>query len=446
MREIWIPLALITLFMFLNIIRRYIKKLRVIDGLAWLPLLALLSALALVPAYGFRPETIPLLLYSLVLTVITVFKQLNGDIKFRSFRDGRFAFVFFPLFLLAAAAATAFYFTPQKDLSIGAGGVYTTNVDDYVIHVYTDENDRMPSSRPLLIILPPEFGSLSAVDETAGKLRDRGFTVLAFARNSSINPAKTLRRFNAFVSGNTSARANGFGRVLEEERKEDALFILSWIRRNPHLEGKGPLFDAASKDAVYAAGYDTGGSALILLGDSFSAPNIKVRGLIAIESPLWSLYRGEENLMPDLPADAGWFQSVKHGVMRWLFDIKPKKIIGLAAVPEIQAPILFLVSDRSRTPRYSKGRYGALFECFASSRGRAILASVDGAGPLDYSDFPSCYPIVTALMKGPGKSGRSVFDKPPPTDAIIAWFAEEDIRLPGNNALPAGFQIQTNGK
>ena len=451
MREIWIPLALVTLFLFLHIIRRYIKKLRVIDGLAWLPLLALLSTLAIFPAYGFRPEIIPLLLYSLVLTVIVIFKQLNGDIKFRSFRNGRPGFVIFPLILLAAAAVTAFYFTPKKALSPVIGGVYTVSENDYAIRIYTDENDRMPSRRPLLIILPPELGSLAVVDEISGELRDCGFTVLACARNSGINPAKTFRYFNAFVSGNTSVRANESGRALEDERKKDAGFILSWIRRNPNIEGAGRLFDIASKDAVYAAGYDTGASALILPGALFSAGDIKVQGLIVIECPLWSLYRGEENMMQDLPANAGWFQSVKHGVMRWLFDIKPKKIIGLTSVPELSAPVLFLVSDRSR--EIPASRYEALFKCFASAQAPAVLASADGAGPLDYSGFPSCYPIVTAVLKGRGGTGRSAFREPPPAGAIIAWFAgsvfaagNEDKWPLRKTALPAGVHIQVNGK
>jgi len=480
MQEIWKPLALITFFLFLHIIRPYIKKLKVIDGLAWLPLLALLSTLALIPAYGFRPETIPLLLYSAVLTVAIFFKQLNGDIKFRNFRKRKIIFIFFPLVLLAAAGATAFCFTPRKNLSLSTHGVHAYGINDYSIRIYTDENDISPQRRPLLILLPPELGSLPAVDETAGKLRDLGFTVLTCARNNRINPLEFFRLTSAFFSGNSSAAANKRGRALEERRKEDIRFVLSWVRQNPYLYGTVQLFNVASRDAVFFAGYDTGGSALILLEnfiedfieDFISASAIKVRALIAIEAPLWSLYAEEVNQIPEIPADASWFQSVKLGAYRWLMEIKPGKITGMTHIPELSVPTLFLISDWSRgtaTGRQRRssgtrpGRYDALFKCFDSARGQASLVSADGAGPLDYSDFPARYPIITFIMRGRSAAAWNFSfsnfslnspawnadSAPAQSAAIITNFAESVFRAEedeswrlGRAALTARIQIE----
>ena len=466
MQEIWIPLTLITLFLFLHIIRPYIKKLRAIDGLAWLPILALLSIMALIPAYGFRPETLPLLLYSAVLTVMVIFKQINGDIKFRSFRKRKFIFVFFPLILLIAAAGTAFYFTPQKNLSLSTHGVHDLSINDYEIRIYMDENDSMPNKRPLLVLLPPAFGALAAMDETAGALRDRGFTVITCARNYGVNPMEGFRLIQAFIFGNVSAGANERGRALEEKRKEDAMFILSWIRQNPRLNGGANLFNIASRDAVFIGAYDAGGSALILLGDSaFKAGTregavpgrgsggIKICGLVAIESPLWSLYQSEVNQIPDIPADSGWFQSVRYGIRRWLLEIKQKKITGLANIPELSIPVLFLVSDWSREQNFLSSRYEALLKCYASAQGQAFMISADGAGPLDYSDFPVLYPLVTTIFGGCLKSAWNAIESPGQSAAIITYFAESVLNAGGgelwplrNTALPAGVQIEANGK
>ena len=456
MREIWIPLALITLFIFLHIIRPGLKKLKTIDGLAWLPLLALISTLALIPAYGFRPETLPLLLYSAVLTVIVFFKQINGDIKFRSFGKGRFVLIFFPLVLLAAAGATAFYFTPQKDLSFSTLGVHTLNANGYTIRIYTDDIG-IPEKRPLLVILPPELGSLAVIDETACDLRDSGFTVLACARNRNFNPAKTFRMISAFFSGNVSAAANKRGRALEDRRKEDITFIISWICQNPRIEGTVQLFNIASRDAVYLTGYDTGGSALILLEDSFSGTSrdaITIQSLIAIEAPLWSLYTEQANQIPDIPADAGWYDSVKLGIHRWLLELKPKKIAVTNYIPELSTPVLFLVSDWSRDyttgpKRFAgqrPGRYEALHKCFSLTKDRAFLVSADSASPLDYSDFPAHYPLIMTLLKA---NRRSEWN----TAAIITYFAESvyntgegESRPLKHIGLQAGIQIEVNRK
>ena len=430
MREIWVPLSIITLFLFLHIIRPYLKRFRAIDGLAWLPLLALLGSITLIPAYGFRPEAVPLLVYSAVLTVIVFFKHINGDIKFRSFRSRNFVFVLFPLLMLAASTGTAFYFTPKEDLALSTDGVHELDVNGYAVRVYINENDRLPQKRPLLVLFAPEFGSLTVIDDTAGKLRDNGFTVLACDRNKKMKPAEVFRYISAFSSGNSSAGANKRGREFEEKRKEDVLNILSWMQHNPGLYGTVRLFDIASTDMVYLAGYDAGGSALILLENTIINSGISVRGLIVIESALWSLYREEEITIPGLPANAGWFQSVKHGIGRWFMEGKPRRITGLAQVPRLSIPVLFLVSDRSRESKFSKSRHHALLECYAHSQGGSVIVSPNGAGHLDFSDFPVRYPIIASIARS---SNAPVFnasvwnsiDAPAQTAVIIKNFTEE---------------------
>jgi len=457
MQEIWIPESLIILFLFIHIIRPTIKKFRDIDGLAWLPLLSLLLTITLFPAYGFRPEVIPLLLFAAVLTPLSIIKQGKVSIKYRGFRKVKFVSALPPLIFLAATTWIAFYFTPQKDTALGTVGVHTQrlksgateerNQTEYSIRVYIDENDSQPSRRPLLILLSPALGSHSAVDMVSQELRNRGFTVLAVSERLKASPAKLFRRINAYFSGTVSAGANARGRVLEEERKEDILFLLSWIKQNPRLEGKGLLFDLASRDMIFLAGYNTGGSALVLLENTLSQET-QLRGLIAVESPLWSLYREEEYIRAALSVDAGWYESVRYGINNWFMGIKPKKITGLGPLPKFSTPILFMVSGRSLEPKFREGRYLALFKTLEAARPYALLASVDNTSPLDYTDFPIKHPIITTLYSGGRKPVVNNLEAPSLTAAIITRFAADILKTESmtssrlvDSPLPAGVRI-----
>jgi len=457
----------------------------------------------LFPAYGFRPELLPLLIYAAVLTGIGISRRTKDNTLYGNIRRARLVPVIPPLVLLAAAAGMAFYFTPQKDTASATQGVYTVKASpdsvgsiagtagekEYFIRIYTDENENRSAPRPLLVLLPPVLGSQAAIDEVSGELRDRGFIVLSCSRRGfdspvvfspdeskseryGISPAEWFRRVHTFFSGTVSASANAEGRKLEEERKEDLLFLLSWIRQNPLLEEKTPLFSLASRDAVFLAGYDAGGSAIILLGNSFSympgfpAPaaesdysqvaghgsppdGIRIRGLIAIESYLWSGYREEHIDVPILPADAEWLASVQYGLKRWFQEVKPKKITELGQIPELSIPVLFLVSDRGRT---AAGRYRAMFRSYEKARGPAVLISADGAGPLDYSDFPVKYPLVTTLLRGHGKSLWNNPEAPARTAEIITGFAVSVLNAGRgtdhylrNTPLSAGIMVTPNG-
>ena len=443
MQEIWIPESLVTLFLFLPVIRPFVKKLKPIEGLAWLPLLALLIILILIPAYGFRAETFPLFIYAVILTGSAISQKAGNRSKFENQRH--FIFAFPALVLLAAAAGTAFYFTPLLDTALSTQGVYALNVKtgtagetaeekEYSIRIYTDESDKQPSLRPLLVVLPP--GSLEMADQVCGELRNRGFTVLSGVRTGS-DPMEGFRRIHAFFSGTVSSKANARGRILEEERRDDLLFLMSWIKQNPRLDEKTALFSLASPGAVFLAGYDAGGSALVLLsnflsfggmtGSSFAdkdvSSGIKIRGLIAIESYLWSVYREETLHIPDLPPDSGWFESIKYSFNRWFWEMKSKKITTLGQIPEISIPFLFMVSDRSRGSDYRSGRYRALFGAFQAVRGPAVLVSVDGAGPLAYSDFPVRYPLVNIFFPGRMKTVRDDLEIMDVGTGIIAKFA-----------------------
>jgi len=457
MQEILIPKALIILFLLVSIIRPFIRKLKAVNGLAWLPILALLLTIALLPAYGIRPETLPLFVYALILSGVTISRFVSSGSGYRnSRREPLFIFALPLLALLAAVAGIAFFFSPQTDTALSTQGVYTLREREYTIRIYT-EHDGRPSQRPLLVLLPPTLGSLAAVDHVAAELRDRGFTVLSSERRGA-NSANLFRSFNAFFSGTTSARANARGRKLEDARKEDLRFLLSWIRQNPQVGERTWLFDIASIDSVFLAGYGAGGSALLLaLPPSLG---LTIRGLIAIESPLWSVFQGDAPQFAHTPgtpsevipyqeshSNTGWFNSIRQGLSHRISEMGPQRIVGMGHVPQLSVPVLFLISDRSRSAAYQSGRYRALLETFRSARGPAVLASADGAGPLDYSDFPLRYPIISALF--PGLSDlplRHTMEVPTETAVVITNFAD---RILGEHSTlrsqphPTRFQLES---
>jgi len=440
-----------TLFLLLHIIRPYNKRLRAITGLAWLPLLAFLCSVVLFPAYGFRPELIPLLIYAAVLAGISLSKKARYSTVYESIRKTRPGLAIPPLVILAVTAGIAFYYTPEKDTAPITCGVYTLKEKEYLIRIYTEVNESLMSPRPLMVLLPPVLGSQAAVDQVCGELRDRGFTVLSYSRRGfdyGIGPIQWIRRINASLSGTNSASANVNGQTLEKERGEDILFLMSWIIQNPALEERTRLFNIASRDEVFFAGYGAGGSALIQWSErAFPPAGLKILGLIAIESYLWSAYQTEIPEIPILPPDADWITSIKHGFKSWFAEMKPKKITGPGQVPGSFLPILFLVSDRGRDPF---GRYQAMYRSFEAARGPAIIISSDGAGLLDYSDFTVKYPVLAALIHG---RERSAWDKPGTpgeTADLISGFAASVLNAGGgsrlrNAPLPLKIMITPNG-
>jgi hypothetical protein len=203
----------------------------------------------------------------------------------------------------------------------------------------------------------------------------------------------------------------------------------------------------ASRESVFLAAYDAGGSALVLLGNSPSLTGrppspegLQIRGIIALESPLWSLYREESSQIPGLPPNAGWFPSVRHGLKQWFLQWKPKKITGLKPVPELSLPLLLLVSPRAWESKH-RARYEAVFAAFDAARAAAVLAAAPGAGPLDYSDIPVRYPLVSAFFwrgsSGPGGGAR---EAPGKTADIITHFAVQILEA---GAAGASSLLQT---
>ncbi|MHB9293897.1 hypothetical protein Holit_03016 [Hollandina sp. SP2] len=175
--------------------------------------------------------------------------------------------------------------------------------------------------------------------------------------------------FQAFAQGNATETGNLRGRALEAGRMEDIGFLLSYIKQDLHRDFPD---SGAEQNTLFLAGYDAGGSALALLGSSpeWRAAHPEVKGIILVESPLWSAYQFDG--LEDSP-----------------------QIIPL----RLQVPTLFMTSDRINDPQKRNLLYGPILQILQTDT-PAVLAAVDGAGPLDYSDCPVKYPLYSACIPG----------------------------------------------
>jgi hypothetical protein len=367
------------------------------------------------------------------------------------------------LVLLTFSAWVMFAFTPRTETALVTSGVYSLRDGGFNIRIYVEnehaqngylDDELLPPenqtlARPLLALLPPVVGSFASADVVAAELRDRGFTVIVMDRNR-MSPARWLGGVRAFLAGTRAPATNPAGRRLEQERKAEAHFLLSWIGRNPQINAYERLFDVASASAVFLGGFCSAGSAIFLLQDSLFRDayeqGITIQGFVAIESRLWSVSGEngafEETLqMPAAPAVVQFDEELDSGrtpfgafwsnITARFSQIQFRRH-GFAPAENLvlSKPALFLVSGTSEEDS-RENRYQAIFQTFRAAEGFAVLASsIDGFASPYYSDFQARYPLIVALFSG-SPSRRELLDRTDraaaqeQTAAVIAYFAEE---------------------
>jgi hypothetical protein len=467
--------VLVFLFLFLPLVRPFAKILWYMDGLVWLPVLALGITVGLFPAYGFRPECIPLLLYTLIFNIINL-PQIVSLIEHRqsdSFRKRQAGLMALLTGFLILVTAVGIYFVPGEKTALTGERVSSLVVYDegrnnkYFLRVYGQPGVNSgktaaspgasspppgaqpePALHPALLVVPPITGSMLMVDRLCAALRDGGFTVISYSRLDFDFPAvdkdgklrrppltNVLELFHSYTGGRFSKAANDTGRFLETERQEDTRFLLGLIQQNRGIPGYAePPGSETDWDCVFAAGYGAGGSALL----SLTGKDPALRGIIAIESQLLSVYRGNEPLpAPEPPKNANWFQAFWAEISARAAAAGSRKITGIGAVPNPQAPLCFIVSDQVQNVKHRNGRYAAPLRVFHTTTAPAILAAVSGAGILDYSDVPEKYPIYSALFSVRGKKAWSRAGSVPGTAALIINFAASILERENTGGGPS---------
>jgi hypothetical protein len=444
MKEIWIPEFLSSLLLFFFLIRPLAKGLWPLGGLAWFPLLAFGILAAVFPAYGFRPECVPLLINQGIFA-LTSLGSLRGEAPKKTFlRQTRNLLILLKTSVLGILTAFTLFFAPLASPESGDGArrVAVRNEakdQEYTLYIYESQgsSDR---GKPFLFLIPPDTGSVKAVDRLCAALRDRGFSVLSFRRRGE-SPANFPAWLQSFHWGTVLERANRMGRGMEEKRREDIEFLLPYIRQNNLF-----LVPGADMEATILAGWGAGGAALIYLADeaagvSYAAGRTGrivgtgVRGIVAVESRFWSLWKGEERQGGAVFPGMDWFLRGKTLALNWLNNLAPLRIAGLEDAPKPRFPVLYLASDWAFNFKSAEKDYLAAYTLLRGSPKPAAIASFNGAGPLDYTGYPVDYPLYPALFPGRGRAGLLSEDFTGKTADLIANFTALLLQNTGT-ALP----------
>jgi len=433
--EIWIPEALAVIFLVLPLLRPFIKGLWSLDGLVLLPLVALGILVGIFPAYGFRPEVIPVLIFALffnIANLLAFIRSKMGQSDDYPHQKGSFRTVVAVL-LLVAAAVPMFVFTPQiyarheRETEPARSLLVPREFPghEYVLRIYGP----VQPNRPLIFLVPPEIGSAASVELICENLRDKGFTVVTYFRRDydtvfidengrrQVYPARLLRYWRIFRRATNFASANERGQALEAARRRDLEFLL------PRLPA---LLGVAGHDElppILFVGYGAGGSALAYMAGEgrFLYRHSDALGVIAIGSRLWSSYLGEPRVIEPL-TDTGMIPRMRTNISNWYQGIRPQRVIRTGLLPEAGLPVLYLVSGRALDTGRGQRAYQAVFDALHSGYGPVALAAIKSAGPLDYQDFPLTQPMLSFFL--PGLRGAERSENPiADTAGVIGNFA-----------------------
>ena len=176
--EIWAPEAVVVLFLVLPLCRPFVKALWSLDGLNWLPFVGLGIIAGINFAYGFRPECLPLLVYTIGFITVNILFRLQNTLHRRNHLGTTYVFI-----MLGAAVVIMFAFSPKVDIKqktntedITMVPIQGTYGKDYTLRVYGN----VEASRPLIFIVPPEFGTAASIDLVCTELKEKGYTVVTY--------------------------------------------------------------------------------------------------------------------------------------------------------------------------------------------------------------------------------------------------------------------------
>ncbi|MDR2536734.1 MAG: hypothetical protein LBC46_00350 [Treponema sp.] len=440
MKEIMLPELVIVFLLLLPVIRPFIEGLRTQEGLVWFPLIALLICIGLLPAYGFRPECVPLFVYALVVNIRKLHTLiLNRNRAYIASYDGNLVPILLSLLFLSLGAGVALYFAPSVDTALLNEGVRSVRLIDgarnatIVARVYETPDANVAQTaeaHPVILMAPPALGSAPSVDRLCGQLRDNGFTVISYSRLGFDAPAVSedgklrypafgdlVGLFHTLISGTDTEKANQRGKLIEEGRRQDIEFLLSSIRAG----GLG----LASPGSIILAAYDAGASALIMLAASpaFVAAHPEIKGVIAVESPLWSVYQTETKAAPE---NASWWTRLLDN----LANLWPKPVRATGELPRPAIPTLFLVSDKVTNQKERNGRYSPVVRSLRLPSSMALLIAVEGAGTLDYADYPAKYPLYSLFFSGRSRAAWRDKDFIAGTASLMGNFAALVLEQP----------------
>jgi hypothetical protein len=435
MSELWVPETLVCLFLVLPLFRPLVKAFWPLDGLVWLPFVAMVIIIGIFPAYGFRPECLPILLFAFIYntanlgSIVSSIKSQPSD----AFRDRSIFVTVLAFIILGAAVFTMYAYSPRiKDNpnieTEPARLLKILRLDrDYCLQLYGP----FQAGRPIIFLVPPEIGASASVELVCTKLVNKGYTVVTYSRKDFDFPfidengkkhfsllAKMPGYLYASFRGTRLASANNRGKAMEAERQADIEYLLPRIY---------VLLGEMSNDElppILLAGYGAGGSALAYLNaNNRFASNNNVLGIAAVESRLWSSYQTESSVAPNSSMRGIKYHRLMEIIDR-ITDLLPKTLKREKSLPSANLPVLYLVSGRALNHPLldygtEKNPYQAIFDSQRLASGPITIAAIEDAGPLDYQDFPLTHPVYSFALPWLKDPENTISD----TASIIGNFA-----------------------
>jgi hypothetical protein len=406
--------SIIGMFLLLHIGRPYMSAFREADGFVFFPSLALFCSVAMIPAYGIRPECLPLFLFVVVYSILTFpsVVALFSRLKNYNAHDDRVSLSFLSVLLLIFSIITAFWFSPRDEQEAAAAQKTqftmndpARNVDLFVSYYQGEGND-------LVLITPPVTIPLSMVENLCFAFQEKGYKVLAFSRPDFDNTAvdengtavelplfQKIKRHRQTMSGIKNINMTRYQRRDAAEREADIRFLLSALKTDTLLREIVPEY-------IFLAGYGAGGAASVGLSGNraFLRDNPAVMAAAAIESIALCDFSEREY-------ESGKNALENIGITFGRLFNKPLPRLGNITHPEI--PVLFIAGDGAQG-KNSYNRYVAVVQTMLESEAPFLFASVNGIHVIDFSTFSRKYPILSLFLKGK-KEGPGVW---PREDAI----------------------------
>jgi len=390
--------------LFVSVARPFFRLFRGIDGINVLPGVALLLCVASVPAFGFRPELLPLFLIALGATFFSLprLADIVRGLRVDDYGERSLPAAVLKALALIICVGFAIRFQPDPAAGADASAAFTeglTAVDGsrgaaVRLRILRPESGDEDARFPVVVVAPPILGSMGMVDAFAGALAGRGNFVVVLSRPGVDVPAvdssggfalpRADAAFGAVSSlfwGHRWKFAADRGAALEAERLADLSFAAAYA--TAAAERGERAFSRADPSNLALVGFGAGGSAALYAASGPDAG--KYRAAVAIEPALLSL----RSVRADGTADVS-------GVARLRARLGIERVALPGAsegIPSASIPVLMLLSDRIQDVRFRDGRYAGAIRVLRAADGTGVIASFRGAGPAAYSDVPSEHPV-----------------------------------------------------
>jgi hypothetical protein len=395
MPDLGILEIVIACFLFLPLTVPYVKSFGKIDGFIWLTPLAFFCTVAIFPAFGFRPECIPLLLFSFVSIVLNR-RVILAKISMLSYsytsERSHFYFLFSFIFMVASVFI-AVYFLPVNDSAqsnFDSAFTEKNGETEYYMRLYNSSKNQESKfetgDEPILLVVPPVLGSVGLVDSFSDEIAKYGINVVSFSRKgvdirsedenkkAYFPPIIVIKDYiYGYIAGKKDIGANAAARFFEDERKKDIKFILKMIKEE---------FNANN---ISILAYNEGASAIILLlqNDDFINDNPNLKSVVAVDADLLSNYK--QQILPAAAEDTSSNFIIKEMMLvkNKFFPKKETSVLIFNNVVAPKIPVLLIDRNFQNEVLLSLAKYDTVTSIIGSDY---------------YSDMPEKYPIISALQ------------------------------------------------